>query len=146
MSSPRQAMNDFVTAIQRGKPGPVREMLDRSPELVSMYHAGSFGGTGLIQAVLTDEGVMVDLLLDAGADIDQRSDWWAGSFGVLDHAGDQMAAHWCERGATLTPHAAARLGMAEELRALIDETATATAPWRRGSRSGIGCSSRISSS
>jgi len=139
-------MNDFVTAIQRGKPGPVREMLDRSPELVSMYHAGSFGGTGLIQAVLTDEGVMVDLLLDAGADIDQRSDWWAGSFGVLDHAGDQMAAHLLERGATLTPHAAARLGMAEELRALIDETATATAPWRRGSRSGIGCSSRISSS
>ena len=66
-------MNDFVTAIQRGKPGPVREMLDRSPELVSMYHAGSFGGTGLIQAVLTDEGVMVDLLLDAGANINAAS-------------------------------------------------------------------------
>ena len=63
-----------------------------------MYHAGSFGGTGLIQAVLTDEGVMVDLLLDAGADIAQRSDWWAGSFGVLDHAGDEMAAHLLERG------------------------------------------------
>ena len=75
MSNPHRAMNDFVTAIQRGKTGPVRKMLDRSPELVSMYHAGSFGGTGLIHAVLSNHTEMVDLLLDAGADIDQRSDW-----------------------------------------------------------------------
>ena len=114
-------MNDFVAAIQRGELDLVTDMLGRTPELVSMHHSGSFGGTGLIHAVLTDEGAMVDLLLDAGADIDQRSDWWAGSFGVLDHAGDEMAAHLLERGATLTPHGAARLGMIEELRAMIDE-------------------------
>ncbi len=114
-------MNDFVAAIQRGELDLVRDMLGRTPELVSMHHSGSFGGTGLIHAVLGDERGMVDLLLDAGADIDQRSDWWAGSFGVLDHAGDEMAAHLLERGATLTPHGAARLGMIEELRAMIDE-------------------------
>ena len=117
-------MNKFVTAIQRGETAQVREMLDRSPELLSSYHSGSFGGTGLIHAVLGNDSTMVDLLLDAGADVDQRSDWWAGSFGVLDHAGDEMAVHLLERGATLTPHAAARLGMTEELRALIDQDAT----------------------
>ncbi len=114
-------MNDFVAAIQGGELDLVRDMLSRTPDLVSMHHSGSFGGTGLIHAVLSDESAMVDLLLDAGADIDQRSDWWAGSFGVLDHARDEMAAHLLERGATLTPHGAARLGMIEELRAMIDE-------------------------
>ena len=117
-------IDDFVAAIQRGEADAVREMLVRSPELVSMHHAGSFGGTGLIHAVCSDDAVMVDLLLDAGADVDQRSNWWAGGFGVLDHAGDDMAAHLLEHGATLTPHAAARLGMTDELRAMIDEDAT----------------------
>ncbi len=114
-------IDDFVAAIQGGEADVVREMLVRSPELVSMHHAGSFGGTGLIQAVLRDDDAVVDLLLDAGADVDQRSNWWAGSFGVLDHAGDEMAAHLLERGATLTPHSVARLGMSEKLRAMIAE-------------------------
>ena len=116
-------MDDFVAAIQRRELDQVTDMLSRTPELVSMHHSGSFGGTGLIHAVLSDEAAMVDLLLDAGADIDQRSNWWAGSFGVLDHASNEMAVHLLERGATLTPHAAARLGMIEELRAMIDENA-----------------------
>jgi ankyrin repeat protein len=75
--------------------------------------------TALIQAVNGGDRAIVDLLLDAGADIDQRSDWWAGSFGVLDDGSDDMAAYLLERGATLTPHAAARLGMIDALREMI---------------------------
>jgi ankyrin repeat protein len=59
-------------------------------------------------------------VLDAGADIDQRSDWWAGSFGVLDSAADDLAAYLIERGATLTPHAAARLGLIDALHEMIE--------------------------
>ena len=112
-------MNDFVSAIQRGDTEQVTRMLRQTPELISAHHEGSFGSTGLIQAVLRDDRAMVDVLLDAGADIDQRSDWWAGSFGVLDHSGVDMSVHLLERGAELTPHAAARLGLWEELRSMI---------------------------
>jgi ankyrin repeat protein len=114
-----ETMDDFVKAIRSGDAEEVALMLSRSPALMSSHHADSFGATGLIHAVLSDDVAMVDLLLDAGADIDQRSDWWAGSFGVLDHSKDSMSTHLLERGATLTPHAAARLGMIDELRSMI---------------------------
>jgi ankyrin repeat protein len=62
---------------------------------------------------------MLDALLDAGADINARSQWWAGGFGLLDSASPELAAYAIERGATLTVHAAARLGMLDRLRELI---------------------------
>jgi ankyrin repeat protein len=62
---------------------------------------------------------MVDLLLQHGADIDARSDWWAGSFGVLDSCDPEFAAFLIERGATVDAHAAARLGMLDRLKALV---------------------------
>ena len=62
---------------------------------------------------------MLDVLLDAGADINARSRWWAGGFGLLDNAEPDLAAHAIERGAVVTVHAAARLGMIERLRELV---------------------------
>jgi Ankyrin repeats (3 copies)/Ankyrin repeat len=62
---------------------------------------------------------MLDVLLDAGADINARSKWWAGGFGLLDNASPDLSAYAIERGATLTAHAAARLGMLNELRAMV---------------------------
>ena len=62
---------------------------------------------------------MLDVLLEAGADINARSRWWAGGFGLLDHAGPELAAYALSRGAVLTVHAAARLGMREALGSLL---------------------------
>ena len=47
---------------------------------------------------------MIDALLRAGADIDARSDWWAGSFGVLDYASG-LENFLIERGARVDAHA-----------------------------------------
>ncbi len=63
---------------------------------------------------------MLEVLLDAGTDINARSQWWAGGFGLLDSAGPELAAYAIERGAIVTVHAASRLGMLDELRARID--------------------------
>ena len=60
---------------------------------------------------------MLDVLLEAGADINARSQWWAGGFGVLDLAQPDVATYAIERGATVDAHAAARLGLADTLRA-----------------------------
>ncbi len=67
---------------------------------------------------------MLDVLLDAGADINARSRWWAGGFGLLDSAGDELAAYAIERGAIVDAHSAARLGLADRLRELVQSDPT----------------------
>jgi ankyrin repeat protein len=62
---------------------------------------------------------MLDVLLDAGADINARSRWWAGGFGILDSVPPELAPYAIERGATITVNAAARLGMFDKLRELV---------------------------
>jgi ankyrin repeat protein len=62
---------------------------------------------------------MLEVLLEAGADINAKSRWWAGGFGVLHHASPDLAAYAIERGAVVDVHAAARLGMLDRLRELI---------------------------
>ena len=62
---------------------------------------------------------MLDVLLEAGADINARSTWWAGGFGLLDLAAPDVAAYAIERGATVDAHAAARLGLTDALQRLL---------------------------
>ncbi|HEV8293585.1 MAG TPA: ankyrin repeat domain-containing protein, partial [Tepidisphaeraceae bacterium] len=62
---------------------------------------------------------MLDVLLDAGADINDRSRWWAGSFGLLDGIDPELAPYAIKQGAIVTVHAAARLGMMDRLKELI---------------------------
>ncbi len=64
---------------------------------------------------------MLDLLVDAGADLNARSQWWAGGFGLLDWASPELSEHALRRGAVLDVHSAARLGKVDVLRRLLDE-------------------------
>ena len=98
-------------------------MLQQHPALKAvldepMQPDHAFGATPLLAAVYNGNREMVDLLLQAGASIDARSHWWAGSFGVLDAEGD-LAPFLIERGATIDIHAAARLGMLERVKDLV---------------------------
>lgn len=110
----------FMRAVRRGDLGAVRSMTAIDPGLVRATDPSCFGATALIHAASAGSTPMVDLLLELGADIDQRSDWWAGGFGVLDGASDEMCEHLLARGATLTAHAAARLGKVDRLREMLD--------------------------
>lgn len=93
-------------------------LLERFPELTTKINdpVGDFDSP-LIMRVRSRE--MLDVLLAAGADINARSRWWAGGFGLLDLAAPELAAYAIERGAQVTAHAAARLGMIEKLQELI---------------------------
>lgn len=62
---------------------------------------------------------MLDVLLEAGADINAKSRWWAGGFGLLHNALPDLAAYAIERGAVVDVHAAARLGLMDRLRELV---------------------------
>jgi ankyrin repeat protein len=82
---------------------------------------GAFGATPLLTAVQKNNRTLVDALLDAGADVNARSQWWAGGFGVLDCAAPDLAGHLIARGARVDIHAAARLGKPERVRELLRE-------------------------
>lgn len=114
----------FMKAVRSGEVDRVRSMARADAGLVGITDPSCFGATGLLHAVNLDDRAMVDVLLELGADVDQRSDWWAGSFGVLDSASDEMSAYLLSRGATLTVHAAARLGRTEDLRAMLAKDAS----------------------
>src|SRR5262245_2096882 len=96
----------------------LRRLLKRHPSLKARINdpVGDFDSP-LINHVRS--AAMLDVLLDAGADINARSRWWAGGFGLLDCADPGLAAHAIRRGAIITVHAAARLGMLEKLRELV---------------------------
>ena len=112
----------LVTAIKANDTAAARRALERHPELKGRLNdplpGFAFGATPLLGALPWGNREMIDLLLQAGADINQRSHWWAGSFGVLDDDRG-LAPFLIERGARVDVHAATRLGMTRELEAMI---------------------------
>jgi ankyrin repeat protein len=80
---------------------------------------GDFGAKPLLVAVQRKNRELVDLLVSAGADINGKSDWWAGGFGLLEGCDADFASFLIERGATMYPNAAAKLGMLDALRGLV---------------------------
>lgn len=113
----------LTAAVKANSASLVREVLARHPSLRSSineplpnygYHAPA-----IIAAVNHGNREMIDALLDAGANINERSRWWAGSFGVLDAASAELAPYLISRGAVLDIHAAARLGMISHVREFL---------------------------
>jgi ankyrin repeat protein len=101
----------------------VRDVLKQHPELRVKIDEPlpnyGFGQHALFAAVQRADRATVDVLLQAGADIRKRTDWWAGGFGVLDDCEAEMVPFLTERGAVLDAHAAARLGMTAELHEML---------------------------
>ncbi len=62
---------------------------------------------------------MIDALLDAGADINAKSDWWAGPYTVLDHADEELLPFLLQRGARLDACSAARFGLLDQLARIV---------------------------
>ena len=67
-----------------------------------------FGATALISAKASPD--VVDVLLRHGADINAKSQWWAGDFHILEVAPAEVAAALVARGAKINVHAAAEQG------------------------------------
>ena len=120
---------EFAAALHDDRVDDARLLLLRYPELRSQLNdplpGGAFGAKPLLIPVQRNSREMVDLLVSAGADINGKSDWWAGGFGLLEGCGAEFAPFLIERGATMYPNAAAKLGMLDALRALVAADPTA---------------------
>ena len=115
-------VEEATAAFKADDAGRVRAILQRAPALKAVLNQpiGPFDSPPIANV---RSRAMLDVLLDAGADINARSRWWAGGFGLLDCASLELAAYAIERGAALDAHAAARLGMLEALRDLVSKHA-----------------------
>lgn len=114
---------ELKTAVCASDPAHVRDVLKRHPELRAQIDDPmpdySFGIQPLYAAVQRSDRETIDVLLDAGANIRKRTEWWAGGFGVLDDCDPGMVDFLVERGAVVDAHAAARLGMLARLEELV---------------------------
>lgn len=122
IESSLSAADAFAHAVHAKDAAAVPRILQDHPELKDRLDeplpGGSFGATPLLVALQNDDRETMQALLDAGADINARSHWWAGGFGVLDS--DHAHADWLiERGAVVNAHAAARMGKIDRLRELL---------------------------
>jgi ankyrin repeat protein len=113
----------LTAAVKANSTVLVRDVLARHPSLRSLINEPlpnyGFDAPAIFAAVNHQNREMVEALLDAGANVNQRTRWWAGSFGVLDSANTELAQYLISRGAIVDIHAAARLGMIDRVRELL---------------------------
>ncbi|HEY3930029.1 MAG TPA: ankyrin repeat domain-containing protein [Candidatus Koribacter sp.] len=114
----------LASAIRANDGALVRTVLSRhgavlKPLLNDPLPGLGFDATAVVAASHRENREMMDALLDAGADINSRSRWWAGGYGVLDACGGEFAEYLLSRGAKLDAHAAARFGKIDALRTML---------------------------
>jgi ankyrin repeat protein len=119
------AMEAFGVAVRDNDAARVSALLASHPELKSAINGplsgGHFGATALIVAAQHANREMIETLLASGADVNQRSHWWAGGFSPLDEGENApwLADLLVERGAVMDPPTAAQLGRLEVVKALV---------------------------
>jgi ankyrin repeat protein len=109
----------FKAAVEAGDVGEVGQLLRSHPDLVSMINAPMFAFKSAAVHVARTNLDLLDLLLAHGADLNARTGWEKGGFGVLEQVRPDEAAPLIARGARIDVWAAANLGMMAELAALI---------------------------
>ena len=118
----------FITAVQNNDIDALKHLLATDKTLGAHIDAPwfSFNAPAVVFAAASGNRELIEVLLNAGADIDVKSNWWAGGTSALQHATGSMlsydkelAEYLIERGATIDAHAAAGLDMSEKLAELI---------------------------
>lgn len=117
----KTSVEQFRSALRAGDADGVRALLEEHADLREAVNAplGAFGGRPVTMA--RKNLPLMDVLLEYGADLNLKSEWWAGPFGILESdITPEEAAPLIARGAVVDIFAAAHLGMAERVRELVD--------------------------
>ena len=100
-----QSVGGVKAAVCDSDVARVGEALQRYPELRARIDDPlpdyGFGEHALFAAVQRSDQATIDVLLRAGANIQKRTEWWAGGFSVLDDCDPSMVEFLMERGAVL---------------------------------------------
>jgi ankyrin repeat protein len=116
--SPKQS---FFAAVRSGDVARARELLAAHAEVREAINepAGAFGGRPIHMA--KRNLAMIDLLIEYGADLNLKSQWSAGGFGILEGewTSEEVDA-LVSRGAVIDVFGAAKHGRLERLQELVD--------------------------
>jgi ankyrin repeat protein len=118
-----RVIQQFKQAVENNDPESVGHLLRNYPLLVARIDEPcfAFDTPAIVIVAYRGKREMVDVLLQYGADINAKSKWWAGGFGVLHHDHHHLSHYLIERGAHVDPHAAAALGMIDVLQKMVEE-------------------------
>src|SRR5262245_23864314 len=114
-------VEQFRRALHAGDTEAVRALLMTHEEVRAAVNAPISYFKSRPVARATNNLPLLDLLLAHGADLNLKSDWWAGGFGLLEHGiTREEAAPLIARGAVVDIFAAAHLGMFDRVRELVE--------------------------
>jgi ankyrin repeat protein len=127
-------LDQFRAAIGRGEVEEVRRMLGGNSFFRERVNSPifEFDGRPIGRAKLNP--AMVDLLLEYGADINLKSGWQFGGWGVLDDCDQKTGEFLISRGAVVDIFAAANLNRLDRMKELLDKN-----PELVRERGGDGC-------
>lgn len=116
----KSPVEQFDAAVREGDEARARELLEMHAEVRARINEPrfDFDSPAILQA--KKNLPLVDVLIEYGADINARSKWWAGGFGILESDLTlEQATPLIDRGARVTPWAAAALGLLDEVKSVV---------------------------
>ena len=114
-------VEQFHSALGDGDVERVRALLAAHAEVRAAVNDPAAGFGSRPVAIARQNLPLLDVLLEYGADLNLKSTWWAGGFGVLEESSPDEAPALIERGAIVDIFAAAHLAMFDRLRALVEQ-------------------------
>jgi len=113
-------VEQFVAAVKAGDVARVRELLESDRDVAAAINAPLFDFKTTAAMASARNLAMLDLLLAHGADINAKSAWEHGGFGILEDLSPQQVEALMSRGAKLDVWSASHLGKIDEVKALIE--------------------------
>jgi ankyrin repeat protein len=114
-------VEQFVAALHAGDVARVKALLEKHVDVRAAVNEPISYFDSRPVARATKNLPLLDVLLAYGADLNLKSAWWAGGFGLLEYdCTPEEAAPLIARGAVVDVFAAAHLGMFDRVRELVD--------------------------
>lgn len=110
----------WVAALKAGDVERVRSLLDEHAELRQRINEPSVTAECPAIFAAKQNLPLLDLLIEYGADVNQKSDWWAGGFGLAEDQPREVALPLFERGVVEDIWVAVRLDHFERVNELLD--------------------------
>jgi ankyrin repeat protein len=116
----KSPLDQFDIAVREGDADRARSLLEEHGDLRARINEPRFDFDSPAIHRAKKNLPLVDVLLEHGADINARSTWWAGGFGILEsNLTLEEARPLIARGAHITPWAAAGLGLYDQLKSIL---------------------------